>query len=550
LRILPAASLKPSPSGGQRRPGDDWRRGQVVASWLGVLAVAIAFRLHGLHHNLLYDHLTYAQYAYDIVQGTFTLRDNYAFAHRLPVFVPMAPAYAVLGVSSLSTMLWPFLLSLVQVGLVIALGSRLFDRPTGLLAGLFLAMVPLDVIYSGIPGADGIMATFLTGAVALWLWGTDGPRAPRRLLLFLSGACFAAAGMTKMYAAVLGFFFLVDLLWRRPPRRCGLWALLGALAVAAPVMLLYRLDTGDALYPLTVQSQTFGERISRQDFAPLYYSRYLANPRSAIGLFGPLFMGAFLIGLWRPDRARRLLFLWILPLFLFLQFGSMGLHEFRPVNKELRYLSPLFAPLSLLAASVAVQVASWAGTGRWSRTLRVRPERVRGVLLGLLLAGLTLFSWYRVGQFRDERRRVARSYETVEAFLRRTPSLPIFFDHWRTGLAFSYYFEFEQGANFYHGAEDNRRIGQPGSFGRSRFGFLPWFRDPARIPRGFIVLDDEVLALARKAGSPPAPYLGVVVPAYCFKPPAGWTPVLRAGRLRVFLNPVPGDAAQHPAHAP
>jgi 4-amino-4-deoxy-L-arabinose transferase-like glycosyltransferase len=532
------------------RPGAHWRSSRMVGLWAAVLLVALVYRLHGLHQNLLYDHLAYAQYAYDMKEGTFSLTDNYAFAHRLPVIAPAALAYAWLGFNPLSTMLWPFLLSLLQIAMIIVLGSRLFDRPTGLIAGLFMAMMPMDVTYAGIPGADGVLAAFLTGAVGFWLLGTESPRPPRRMLLLLSGACFVVAAMTRLYAVILGLFFLVHLLWVRPPRSSAVWAGLGALLIGVPILLLYRIETGNALYALAIQSDTFGRRILPPPFDPLFYPRNVWNPRSPTGLFGLLFMGAALIGLWRPNRARQLLFLWVLPLFLFLQFGSMNFSTYRPVYKEVRYLSPLFGPLAILAASVTMQVISWPWVVRLFHPWQLGPRRIRGILIGLMLAVFALHSWYAVGQIRDRHERISGSFKSAVALLRRTPSLPIYFDHWRTGLAFSYYFDFEQGSRFYHDADDSLRIGRPGSFGDSRFGYLPWYRDPAMIPPGFIVLDDEVLKAARQAGSPPASYLGVVVPAYCFNPPAAWEPVLRAGRLRVFLNPASDSSLRSPTATP
>jgi 4-amino-4-deoxy-L-arabinose transferase-like glycosyltransferase len=526
------------------------QRGRVMALWAAVLLVAVIYRLHGLHQDLLFDPLAYAQYAWNMAEGTFSLADNYAFAHRLPVIAPTALAYAWLGVTPLSTMLWPFLLSLLQVGMVVALGSRFFDRPTGLIAGLFMAMLPLDATCAGIPGADGVMAAFLTGAVGFWLLGTGSPRAPRKVLLLLAGACFALAIMTRMYAAIIGLFFLVHLLWTRPPRASAFWVGLGALAVAIPVLLLYRVETGNALYPVAIQSRTFGQRIQPQPPDPLFYPRSIRSPRSLLGLFGMLFMSAVVVGCWRPNRARKLLFLWFLPFFLFLQFGSMSFSTYRPVYKAVRYLSPLFGPLAILAASVTLQVASWRPVTRLFVPWKLGPGRVRGILVGLLLAVLALHSWSTVGRIRNTHRQISGSFQSAVSLLRQTPSLPIFFDHWRTALAFSYYFNFEQGSRFYHDADDSLRIGRPGSFGSSRFGYLPWYRDPALIPPGFIVLDDEVLSGARQAGSPPASYLGVVVPAYCQQPPATWVPVLEAGRIRVFLNPAPGQATSNPAATP
>src|SRR6185295_6754874 len=125
-----------------------------------------------------------------------------------------------------------------------------------------------------------------------------------------SGACLVLAAMTRIYAGVLVVFFVGYWIWRKPPWRLLAWAGLGAFAVAAPVGALYWLQTGDPLYPLSVQTEVFGHRIAREPFDPVYYAHNLWHPKSDAGLFGLLFMVTALIALFRWNRSRGLLFLW------------------------------------------------------------------------------------------------------------------------------------------------------------------------------------------------------------------------------------------------
>lgn len=512
-------------------------RWSTAAACALVLALAGSYRLAGLHDDMLYDPLAYSQYAYNLAHGTFDLTDDYPYAHRLPVIVPAALAYGTLGVNPLSTVLWPVALAVLQVGLVLALGFRLFDRPTALLAGLLLAILPLDVIYSRVLGPDVVMATLSTAAVTCWLLATERPGTPGRLLCFLSGACFVLAVMTRVYAAVLLFFFVAHVWWRRLPLGALLWATLGALVAGLPVAALYAAKTGDPLFPVTVQANTFGQRLEPRGLEPLYYPRNLWRPTSQAGLFGMLFMLTALAALWRPTRERGLLLSWILPLFLFLQFGSMSATSYRPVFKEVRYIAPLCAPLSLLAASVLLD--GWRGLRRRSRWGRLHGSVAHIATAGLafLVIGLAVNSWQVVDADRARHQHVSESFKDAVARVEKEPGLPILFDHWRTGLAFSYYFRFEQGSGFYHGAEDSLRIGHPGSFGPSRFGYLPWYREAGSVPRGFIVLDEEVLRAARRSDLARSPYLGVRIPPYCYDPPKSWVRVWHEGELSVFLNP-------------
>jgi 4-amino-4-deoxy-L-arabinose transferase-like glycosyltransferase len=144
-------------------PGPDttpsWYRGAVAA----ILLVALAYRCFGLTGDMYFDPTIYAQNAFNLLQGTFTLKSDSWYAHRLPVFVPLVPLYALFGVGTATSRLWPLLISLAQVALVIWLGRRLFDRTTALLAA------------SGSPAWNGIRGIrtpirSCPDSASLWPW--------------------------------------------------------------------------------------------------------------------------------------------------------------------------------------------------------------------------------------------------------------------------------------------------------------------------------------------------------------------------------------------
>jgi 4-amino-4-deoxy-L-arabinose transferase-like glycosyltransferase len=207
-----------------------WRTESRLTPYHGAIAaillVALAYRIFALTGDMFFDPTIYAQNAFNLLQGTFTLNTDSWYAHRLPVFVPIAPLYAVFGVGPATSRLWPLLLSLVQVALVIWLGRRLFDRPTAILAGVLVAVTPLDAVYGSVLQPDTIMAAFLTAAAGLWIASLEqDPRHPR-VYPFLSGVCFALAVVTRENAALLLVFYVSSILWRRPRARALLDAML------------------------------------------------------------------------------------------------------------------------------------------------------------------------------------------------------------------------------------------------------------------------------------------------------------------------------------
>jgi 4-amino-4-deoxy-L-arabinose transferase-like glycosyltransferase len=501
--------------------------------WFAVIAVAVVFRAYALTNDLLYDPLTYAQYAYNIAEGTFTLRDNYAFAHRLPVFVPVAPLYGIFGVNVLTTHLWPLLLSMAQVVLVMITGRRLFDDATAVLAGLLLAISPLDALYGVLLGPDVALAAFLTAAVTGWILGSERGRAE---WVVAAGACFAIAVSIRMYAVLAVPVFLGHALWKRVPIRYAVWFVLGGAGAVAAIGAIYWRTTGDPLYALRVQAQSFGRQDNPEGVEPLYYVYYLLHWYSSAGLSGLLYYLGAGFALLRPTPARLLVLLWIAPLALYLQFGSMSFSSYEPVWKATRYLTPLFAPLSLLAASLLV---SAAGT---------RGGRGRAVLVGVVMVAVGIASALVIHRERGKHLRSSDAYEMAAVWLRENPSIPAYYDHWRTALAASYYLGFREESRVFRDASDSLRIGSPETAGDSRVRYLAWYRSSAEVPAGFVVVDRPNLDRAKKAGSPAVSYLGVHVPEFAFAPPASWRLLWRRGPLELYWNP--GPESLPPPHAP
>ena len=510
-----------------------WYRGAIAA----VLLVALAYRLLGLTGDMLFDPTIYAQNAYNLLQGTFTLNTGSWYAHRFPVFVPIVPLYALFGVGTATSRAWPLLLSLVQVALVIWLGRRLFDRATAVLAGGLVALMPLEAVYGSVLQPDTVMATLLTAAAGCWIAGVE--RAPRHpgAYPFLSGLCFALAVMTREYAAVLLVFYLSSIVWRRPRTRTVLDAALGVALGIAPLLAVYAARTGDPWLRFRAVTEACAAPGMLEGLRLGFYPSLLLHLRHSVTGLGPALVALGLLGgCLRPNRSRIWLLLWALPILLYLEFGSMGVAHYIPILKRERYLTPLTAPLVLLTASVLLESTSRIARrllpdsrAEWARALR-------GLAISLVVAALAWNSFLIVGDWRQQGTATFRAFQSVVRVLARKPALPVLFDHWRTGHRFSYYLGFRDGADLYRGSDDRKRMGQIGAFRGSRLGYLCWYPDPARIPHALIVMDDDALERVRTAGPLVGPYVRGEIPAYAYAPPARWKPLGTFGTFRVFEN--------------
>jgi hypothetical protein len=510
-----------------------------AAIWAAlVLVVAFVLRGYAITDDMYPDSVIYAQDAYNLLHGTFTLRDDSWYTHRLPVFAPVALAYAVWGVNAFSTHVWPLLLSMVELVLTMWLGFRLLGGRAGLLAGALLAFLPLDVIQAGHLMPDGLMATLLTASAVFWIIGRDRAKGRARLLLFLSGACLALATVTRVYSIVLVALYIGDVIARPRTFRDLLWPALGGLAVGLPLMALYQVATGDAFYTLRVVSDSYGHRLVPEGLGLLHYPSLLWHPRTEAALYPVLFVGALGFALVRRNRAHLLLLLWALPLLLFLEFGTMSFTRYVPIFKQTRFLVVLAPPLSLLAASMLCAVVRWLRE-RWQRAPGRRAWRAVVVSAGVvaLLVGLA-DSLFVLRRDRLQRVQAGAQTRAVVALLSSEPELPVFIDHWRTAHRLTYYFDFREGSSFYLGVDDRARMVRGAGAGSSRLRYLSWYPVPDSLPPGFIVLDDAVLdAVARADSTSSGPFFAGEVPAYGYRPPASWRLLRRIGTWSIYLNP-------------
>jgi 4-amino-4-deoxy-L-arabinose transferase-like glycosyltransferase len=508
-----------------------WYRGVVAA----ILLVALGYRCFGLTGDMFFDPTIYAQSAFNLLQGTFTLKTDSWYAHRLPVFVPLVPLYALFGVGTATSRLWPLFVSLVQVALVIWLGRKLFDRTTAILAGVLVALTPLDAVQGSVLQPDTVMAAFLTAAAGFWIASLEQDSRHPRVYPFLSGLCFALAVVTRENAAVLLVFYLSSILWERPRARVVLDAALGGALVIAPLLAVYAVTTGDPFFRFSAVAAAYDAPVMQEGGRFGFYPSLLRHVRHAVTGLGPaLFALGILGGLLRPNRSRILLLLWALPILLHLQFGSMSITHYVPILKRERFLTPLTAPLALLTASVLLEWTS----GIVRRLLRdSQAAGQRALRVAAISLVVTVLAWNSFLIVRDQRRQSAAAFQAFQSVARviaRRPSLPVLFDHWRTGHRFSYYFGFREGADLYRGGDDRNRMGQIGSFGGSRLGYLSWYPDSARVPHALIVLDDDALERVRAADSFVGTYVRGEIPGYAYVPPATWKPLGTFGTFRVF----------------
>lgn len=163
-----------------------------------------------------YDEILYANSAQALTQGTLTLTPIEG-AGRIGVYAPLAILYYFWGPSITTTMLSPFLCSLITIFLLYKVVKLLGSSTSALLATLFWALHPLSIAIATSNYPDTPMAMVNIAAVYTWLLAEQSSKA-KKILCYTACTFFLVWGMvTKQQIAITAGFLVLSTLVRNIP---------------------------------------------------------------------------------------------------------------------------------------------------------------------------------------------------------------------------------------------------------------------------------------------------------------------------------------------
>ena len=274
------------------------------------------------------------------------------------------------------------------------------DAWAAALAVAFLAASPLDLAIARRAWADDVLGLIASAMLWVFLRATAKPGGRvRPAALFALGALASLVKETGLVLVALGAAGLALIEWRagRDWRRSLLIVLGGIAGVAAAAALLSILSGGGA--PWIAALGHAGSAVAGNDYvrryqtgSALYYARGLAILQPVPWLLGTA--GALLVAARAPfmragwPRPGALAALAVAAWFTLI-FGALAcVYQ----QKNLRFLSPVYAPVALLAAALVRSGLAWLG-GRLSPRLgRVMVAVATIVLVASLYADLRRFA--------------------------------------------------------------------------------------------------------------------------------------------------------------
>ncbi len=510
--------------------GKHWSREFVLG--LGFcLLLALALRLVFFRGVYLVDDFSYLRHAAECWKGRFDFSQVlYWHAMRPLVFVPVSAFFALLGVSSLTAVLWSLLLSIATVAVVYLIGRQLGGPRVGFVAAAVVAFCPLavDEATRVLPGE---IQNFLIAASVYCYLRSESAATGRTRWLVYSGAVFGAMPLAGHLGLGAGSFFVLAILLFRRHRFWSYWPLLASVLTVFLVPLAAQwVFAGNPLLSVDVANQVLTTEVP--PFRPLYYVRHVLNPLSHHG--GVLYLAAFaaLAVLWRGPRQARLFALWLIAVGVFIELGSTSLVEYRPIPKLPRYLSVLVVPSAVVIGMGLLSLHDLLRRFRLPIGRLTAGSLVVGMLLAAVFAG-SIVTLKRLGDTERPRHDLNVG---VARWVERYRGRPVYVMHWLWNSRVGFFTHYDN-AYFPTGFRPYGAVRLETVDPHSLNRYVQTLTPGDSIDSGMLIIDERILELSR--GPERRSILSDVgeVPEVLFSPPPEWRLLQRFDGVALYDVP-------------
>lgn len=322
-----------------------------------ILIFALALRMIFFTGADNSDSLVYYTYANNVINGNFKLEPNH-FSSRIGLIYPQAAVYMLFGVNEFTSNILSLIYSLAGIILIFYLGRHLFDEKTGLMAAFLLSFFPLDVIFSTRLLPDFPSAFFMALSVFLFL---KAEQKKLKSYYLASGLSWGIAYLIKEIAILMVLFFIFYAIYKKNFSKNYSWIILGFL----PFLLIefwhsYAFTQNPFYRHAQIQSEEVNYVINTYSN---YFTTYGMLSRLFLhwpfimlhdvhyGLFFIFILIALYYYITNRKEGTNILLIWIIPLFLYLNFGAIRLIRYVPIPVTAKFMSILQFPAILVLAN-------------------------------------------------------------------------------------------------------------------------------------------------------------------------------------------------------
>ena len=332
--------------------------------FLLIIVLAIALRLFFFTGYNAGDDRGYIAKAFAYTQQDYAPPLDH-WSARSGIVIPTAISFAVFGVNQFSTVFTPFVLSLSSICLIFFFASYLFDTRTGLLSAFFLSIFPMDVLFASTLFPNAFLSFFTMGSMFSFVYGIQKQK---RGFVFFAGILLGLGYLAHITALYCLLFYALYFVFNRKQISYVLYFAGGLFLMFAGEMLVSyllfnepfaRVDVlmGKVSKPSTARAVTSAVINKFINFQWLVepFVRFFFEQEFA--LFFPFILFAVFYQIKiAKNRNAMLLILWIIPVFLYISYGTTSPTNYSPLRRLPRYYALITGPAMILVSFYLFQL--------------------------------------------------------------------------------------------------------------------------------------------------------------------------------------------------
>lgn len=392
------------------------------------------------------DAYAYAQYSYEMASCQYDpghVTDHFGF--RYIVLATTALSYALFGVNDLSSSLFPFLFSIINIIIIFKIGEKLYDFKTSLLACILLTFYPLDILCASVVGPDSFTPLLSSLAILCYIIGIDNYQKTKNILfLIISGFVIGlSTGARETSIFLYGVLVLFQIL-RRQNLTPVFWITLGLGIPIITEMAFYYILNGNALLRIEILDQL--KILIKNDYQEsagslLYYPRMMfgfeLQGLATYGLTWWLTIAGLLLAFVKKDLRNLLPGIWFILPFLGFEFGLQSFKEMILISKNYNYLALITPPAMLLSAYFLNNI--------FNLGYLAKKKPLFITILLICLSAMNLYGTYRITlNVKND----AAPYIAVANYLKNAPQKIIYIHHFRWPLFLNYFLRYDPSLQF------------------------------------------------------------------------------------------------------
>ncbi len=393
------------------------------------------------------DAFVYAQYAYDIASGNYNLDSIQGwYGFRYSVLLPTALSFMIFGVNDLSSCIFPYIFSLLNIVVVFQLGKIIFNMEIAIIASGLLIIYPLNIGNANCVGPDSFIPFLSSLAILCYILAEENASSNHRkiLLLLLSGILISLAYISRVTSIFMFFALAVYQLFYKK-YTTFLWTAIGLSIPLIVEALYFYLYTGDPLFEIHRITSLAQANMVKNDYdiGLLFFPKnMLGFELSSLALFGFTwwFVAGGLAILWlqRESKALLIVVCLVIPFYGF-EFGFQSLKEGILIGKSANYLALITGPAMIISAHFFYHMFIFVRTKFRTKSIAIFTVSI------IMLISMHLYGIYRlyINGGND-----AAPYIAVAEHLIKKPGSTVYIHHYRWPLFLKYFLHYDSSYTF------------------------------------------------------------------------------------------------------